>query len=44
MRKLLRGYGNSRDKGADIGICPGGDPSGLRAEGVEKGVRSDMAT
>ena len=29
MRKLLRGYGSSRDKGADIGICPGGDPSGL---------------
>ena len=22
MRKLLRGYGNSRDKGADIGFVP----------------------
>ena len=39
MRKLSRGYGNSRDKGAGIGICPGGDPSRLRAEGGRKKIR-----
>ena len=31
--------GNSRDKGVDFGLCSGGDPSGLRAQGGERGVR-----
>ena len=37
--EVVRAYGNSRDKGVDFGLCSGGDPPRLRAEGGEKGVR-----